>query len=178
MWVNIIAPMILALATNSSRCVMLEDERYRESCGTGVLILSPKTGSYDIGNLHHLTFDGHLLYNGNLDKNVIVNEEWVLLDSYEHISINYHMLYVAGYASFIGNKCEVGVYVNGVYNKGNRILYFELDPGLYTIEMKARAIEGRGCSCPSYRDGFKNGRTLSVWEEIRYLEYNSSYISM
>ena len=42
MWVNIIAPMILALANNSSRCVMLEDERYRESCGTGVLILSPE----------------------------------------------------------------------------------------------------------------------------------------
>ncbi len=178
MWVNIIAPMILALANNSSQCVTLEGERYRESCGTGVLILSPESGYYDIEDLYCLTFDGNLVYNGKLDKDIIVNENWTLLDSYDYISNNYQMLYVAGYASFIGNKCEVGVYVNGVYNEGNQILHFELGPGFYTIEMKARAIEGRGCSCPSYRDGFKSGRTFSIWEEIRYLDYNSSYISM
>ena len=182
--------------------VIINKNKYRESTivpyQKGYFPLYLKPGYYEIGyeidGLYQDIYfdtsseDGQLVYGQNSLRDVIIKDEWILLNKLYYYSKDKHTLNIYSMINYLQNKfiqTDINIFLNDklIINKVNYNDYFSNhytqinNEGFHYISMYAKS-NSTICSCPSSKNGYYQNRnlvaTINPYKENKSVKYKDN----
>ena len=180
---------------DQSMSIQINGNKYRESSITngknGLFAISVKPGIYNINNsqIKSTVYPGQPYKNNNFNlKDIVIKSKWTDLSNTIFSLDKSSFVYIVTMANFkcmnLKSQVNFRLQINNIpihfekLSYQQNFIYFNklfFEAGSYVLSLQALSDSDFCCSCMSEKDGFKNGRYLLAWQEIKTKQDNKIY---